>query len=76
MTNHNVETCRKKKKIIVAIIEAAQPNQKLQNTSLYGYHICGLNGHKITNCPKFTEIQKMCHDKSMIVAKVQPVAKT
>jgi hypothetical protein len=28
------------------------------------------------DCPKFDEMQKMFHGKSMTVAKVQPIAKT
>jgi hypothetical protein len=36
MTNHNVKTCKKKKKqIIVATIEATQPSQKPQKSSSY-----------------------------------------
>jgi hypothetical protein len=31
---------------------------------VYGCHICGLNGHKITNCPKFVEMQKMFQGKN------------
>jgi hypothetical protein len=30
----------------------------------------------MTNCPKFAEMQKMFHGKSMIVPKVQHVVKT
>jgi hypothetical protein len=67
---------KNKIKITVAITKAAQLNQKLQKTSLYAYHICGLNGHKMTNYPKFIKIQKMFHEKYVIVAKVQPIAKT
>ncbi len=71
MTNHNVETCIKKKEhTIMATTKAAQPNQKLQKTSLYAYHICGLNGHKMIDCPKFIEMQKMFHGKSVIVVHV------
>jgi hypothetical protein len=59
MTNHNVETCKKKKKqTMVATTEATQPNKKTQETSSYACHICGLNGHKITDCLKFAEMQK------------------
>ncbi len=57
-------------------IEVTQPNQKPQMTSLYAYHIYGLNGHKMTNSPKFVEMQKMLHGKFVIVAEVQLVAKT
>jgi predicted ribosome quality control (RQC) complex YloA/Tae2 family protein len=57
MTNHNVETCRKKKEqTIVAAIEVAQSNQKPQKTSSYACHIYGLNGHKMTKFPKFNEM--------------------
>jgi len=34
-------------------------------------HICGLNGHKMINCPKFTEMQKMFHGKSVTIVEVQ-----
>jgi hypothetical protein len=30
----------------------------------------------MTNCPKFTEMKKMFHGKSMTIVKVQPIAKT
>jgi hypothetical protein len=46
MKNHNVKTCRKKKKqTTVATTQVAQPSQKAQRTSSYACHICGLNGH-------------------------------
>ncbi len=32
-------------------------------TSSYASHICGLNGHKKINCPKFAEMQQMFHGK-------------
>jgi hypothetical protein len=60
----------------VATIKATQPSQKTQNTSSYACHICGLNGHKMTNCPKFVEMQKMFHEKFVIVVKVQLVIET
>ncbi len=61
---------------MVATTEVAQPSQKAQKTSSYTCHIYGLNGHKMTNCPKFVEMQKMFHGKSMTVVEVQHVAKT
>ncbi len=77
MTNHNVETCKKKKKqTMMAITEAAKPNQKAQKTSSYACHICGLNGHKMTYCPKFAKMQKMFHRKSMTIAEVQLIVET
>jgi hypothetical protein len=77
MTNHNVERCRtKKEQSMMATTKVTQPSQKTQKTFSYACHICGLNGHKMTICPKFVEIQKMFHGKSMILTKVQLVAKT
>jgi hypothetical protein len=76
MNNHNVETCKKKKEqTIVVTTEATQKNQKPHKTSSYACHICGLHGHKMTNCPKFIEMQKMFQGKSMTITKVQPIAK-
>jgi len=63
MTNHNVETCRKKKEQTVML---AQHNQKPLKTSSYACHICGLNGHKMTDYPKFTKMQKMFHGKFVV----------
>jgi hypothetical protein len=40
----------------MATIEATQPNQKPHKTSSYAYHVYGLNGHKMTDCPKFIEM--------------------
>jgi hypothetical protein len=74
MTNHNVETCKKKKEqTTVATIKATQPNQKPQKKSSYVCHICGLNGHKMTNCLKFVKTQKMFHGKFVAITKVQPI---
>jgi len=56
--NHNVETCRVKNKeepIIVVATKATNQLQKVQNNNSYACHIYGLNGHKVTNCPKFIE---------------------
>jgi hypothetical protein len=61
---------------MVVTTKAAQPSQKAQKMSSYACHIYGLNGHKMTDCPKFVEMLKMFHGKSMIVIKVQHVIKT
>ncbi len=55
--------------------KAAQQIQKPHNTSSYACHICGLNGLKMKDCPKFIEMKKMFHGKSVTIAKVQLVAK-
>jgi hypothetical protein len=57
MTNHNVETCTKRKEQTTMVTtNATQPSQKTWKTSSYARHICGLNEHKMTNCPKFVEM--------------------
>jgi hypothetical protein len=54
MNNHNVETCKKKKKeTTLTTRESTQLSQKPRETSSYACYICGLNGHKMTNCLKF-----------------------
>jgi hypothetical protein len=35
--------------------------------------MCGLNGHKMTDCLKFTEMQKMFHGKYVTIIEVQPI---
>jgi hypothetical protein len=60
----------------MATIEVAQPSQKAQKTSSYACHIYGLNGHKMIDCPKFVEMQKMFHGKYMTIVEVQPIVKT
>jgi len=57
----------------VATKEATQPSQKPQKTFSYACHICGLNGHKMIDCPKFTKMQKMFHGKSVTIIEVQPI---
>jgi len=47
---------KKKEQIIVATIKAAQLSQRQQKTSSYACHICGLNEHKMIDCPKFTKM--------------------
>jgi hypothetical protein len=58
--NHNVNTWRVKKKeeSIVAITKVTTHNQKVQKTISYACPICGLNGHKMANCPKFVRCKK------------------
>ncbi len=76
MINHNANTCKEKKQqITVATTKAAQPSQKPHNIFSYACHMCGLNGHKMINCPNFTKMQKTFHGKFVIVAKVQSVVK-
>ncbi len=60
----------------MATTKASQQSQKPQKTSSYACHICGLNGYKMTYCPKFIKMQKMFHGKFVKVTKVQPIVKT
>jgi hypothetical protein len=77
MINHNVETCRKKKEqITMAATEAAQPNQKPQKTSSYVCHICWFEWTKNDRLSKVYEMQKMFHEKFVIVVEVQPIVET
>jgi len=58
--------CRVKKKedpIVVATKATNQP-QKGQKNDSCAYHIYGLNGHKMTNYPKFAKMQKMFQGKN------------
>ncbi len=61
---------------MVATTKATQPSQKTQKTSSYACHICGLNGHIMTYCPKFVKMQKMFHGKFVMVIEVQLVVET
>ncbi len=61
---------------MVATTKVAQPSEKPQKKSSYACHICGLNGHKLIDCPKFVEMQRIIHGKFMIVVEVKLVAET
>jgi hypothetical protein len=52
-----MEICKKRKEQTTMVTtEAAQPSQNVKKTSSYACDIYGLNGYKMTNCPKFTEM--------------------
>ncbi len=57
----------------MATKEVTQPSQKPHKTFSYACHMCGLNGHKMTDCLKFTEMQKMFHGKYVTIIEVQPI---
>ncbi len=57
----------------MATKKVAQPRKKPHKTSSYACHICGLNGHKMTHCPKFIKMQKMFHGKLVTMVEVQPI---
>jgi len=58
--------CRIKKEEEPIVIGAKATNQpqKGQKNSVYACHIYGLNGHKMTDCPKFAKMQKMFQGKN------------
>jgi hypothetical protein len=49
---------KNKKEPFVATTWATYQTQKGQKNSSYACHICGLNGHKMADCPKFVKMQK------------------
>ncbi len=61
---------------MVATTKVAQPSQKPHKTFSYACHIYGLNGHKMTNCPKFVEMQKMFFGKFVVVVEVEFIVET
>jgi hypothetical protein len=60
-----VETCRNKKEEepTVAITEITTHDGKPPRSLNYPCHICGIMGHKLTNCPRFKKMQNMFKDK-------------
>ncbi len=66
-TNHNVETCRiKRKEDFVSIVSKATTQQiKVQRPVRYSYHIWCDTKHKIINCPKYNDMHNMFKNKRM-----------
>ncbi len=71
-TNHNVETCRVKRKEnhVPTIFEVIIQQIKVQRLVRYFCHICGDIGHKIIDCPKYDDMQNMFKNKG-----VKPIEK-
>ncbi len=59
-----------------AKIKKSKPQWQSEKTSSYACHIYGLNGHKMIDCPKFTDTHKMFHGKFVVVVEVQPIVET
>jgi len=55
---------KKKEEPIVVITEATNQFHKGHKNNSYACHICGLNGHKMMNCPKFAKMEKMFQGKN------------
>ncbi len=73
-TNHNVETCRNKKREepTIAITETTIQVGKALIPLNYPCHICGIMGHKVRNYLKFNEMQNMFKDKGSQTTKSKP----
>jgi hypothetical protein len=64
-TNHNVETCRiKKKEHHVLAVSKVTPRQiKVQRPVRYSCHIFGDIKHKIIDCLKYSDMQNIFKNK-------------
>jgi hypothetical protein len=57
-TNHNVETCRvkRKKNHVHATSEVTTQDNKVWRLVRYSHHICGDTRHKIIDCRKYNDM--------------------
>ncbi len=73
-TNHNVETCRvKKKNSILVVYEVTTQQIKVQKPMRYYGNICGGIGHKLIDCPKYNDMHNMFKNKRVKNTKKQGV---
>jgi hypothetical protein len=58
MINHNVKTCRIKRKddLVPTIFEVPTQQIEVQRPGRYSCDICGDTGHKIIDCPKYNDM--------------------
>jgi hypothetical protein len=61
MTNHNVETCRVKRKEdhVLVVSKVITQHITIQKLVRYFCHICGDTGHKIIDCLKYNDMHNM-----------------
>ncbi len=59
---------RKKEKPIRVATKTPTQIQKVQENDSYACHIYALNGHKMTDCPKFADVQKMFQGKNASIS--------
>jgi len=66
-TNHNVETCRVKRKeeLVPAIFDITTQHIKVQKPMRYFCHICGDTRHKLIDYPKYNDMQNMFKNKGV-----------
>ncbi len=62
-----METCKSKKEEPTIVIDINGHVGKPPRPLKYPCHICGIVGHKLTNCPKFREMQTMFKDKGKTI---------
>jgi hypothetical protein len=57
-TNHNVETCKVKRKEnhVHVVLEVITQHTKIQKHVRYSCHICDNTGHKIIDCPRYIDM--------------------
>jgi hypothetical protein len=67
MTNHNVETCKVKRKenFVHAVSKVIIQQIKVQKPMKYSYHICGDTRNKIVDSPKYNDMQSMFKNKGV-----------
>jgi hypothetical protein len=66
-TNHNVETCRVKRKedLVPIVFEVTTQHIKVQRSVKYSCYICGDTKHKIIDCLKYSDMQNMFKNKGV-----------
>jgi hypothetical protein len=76
-TNHDVETCRVKRKedFVLVVFEVTIQQIKVKRPMRYSYQICGETGHKIIDCTKYVDMQNMFKNKGMKTTNKQVVVK-
>jgi hypothetical protein len=76
-TNHNVETCRIKRKedLVLIVSQITTQHIKVKKPMRYSYHICGDTGHKIIDYPKHNDMQNMFKSKGVKPIDKQVVVK-
>ncbi len=55
---------KKKEEPTIVVTNVPIQIQKVQKNDSYACHIYALNGHKMTDCPKFVDMQKMFQGKN------------
>ncbi len=54
---------KQKEEPTIVVVEINAQASKPPRPLNYPYHICGIVGHKLINCPKFSEMKIIFNDK-------------